>query len=70
MGIPGQITHPKEVEAIAKVIDVCRQHDVIPGIHMSNVATLKDWIGKGMRFISFSSDVDLLARAGERVLFS
>ncbi len=68
MGIPGQLTHPKEVEAIAKVIDVCRQHDVIPGIHMSNVATLKEWIQKGMRFVSFSSDVDLLARAGEESL--
>ena len=68
MGIPGQLTHPKEVEAIAKVIDVCRQHNVIPGIHMSNVETLKGWIGKGMRFVSFSSDVDLLARAGEESL--
>lgn len=68
MGIPGQLTHPKEVEAIAKAIDVCRQHDVIPGIHMSNVAALKDWIQKGMRFVSFSSDVDLLARAGEESL--
>jgi hypothetical protein len=35
---------------------------------MSDVATLKEWIGKGMRFISFSSDVDLLARAGEESL--
>jgi 2-dehydro-3-deoxyglucarate aldolase/4-hydroxy-2-oxoheptanedioate aldolase len=68
MGIPGQFTHPREVEAIAKVIDICRQHDVIPGIHMSNVATLKEWIEKGMRFVSFSSDVDLLARAGKESL--
>lgn len=68
MGIPGQLTHPKEIEAIAKVIDVCRQHNVIPGIHMSDVETLKGWIRKGMRFVSFSSDVDLLARAGEESL--
>jgi 2-keto-3-deoxy-L-rhamnonate aldolase RhmA len=68
MGIPGQLTHPGEVEAIEKVIDVCRKHSVIPGIHMSSVETLKDWIQKGMRFVSFSSDVDLLARAGEESL--
>jgi 2-keto-3-deoxy-L-rhamnonate aldolase RhmA len=68
MGIPGQLTHPREVEAIAKAIEVCRQHNVIPGIHMSNVAALKGWIRKGMRFVSFSSDVDLLARAGEESL--
>ena len=68
MGIPGQLTHPREVDAIARVIDVCQRHDVIPGIHMSNVETLKGWIQGGMRFVSFSSDVDLLARAGEESL--
>ena len=68
LGIPGQVTHPKEIAAIDKVIDVCRQHDLIPGIHMSNVATLKGWIDKGMRFVSYSSDVDLLARAGTESL--
>ena len=68
MGIPGQLTHPREVEAITRVIAVCRQHDVIPGIHMSNVATLKEWIQKGMRFVSYSSDVDMLARAGQESL--
>ena len=68
MGIPGQLTHPKEIEAIAKVIDVRQQHNVIAGIHMSNVETLKGWIRQGMRFVSFSSDVDLLARAGEESL--
>jgi 2-keto-3-deoxy-L-rhamnonate aldolase RhmA len=68
MGIPGQLTHPREVDAIARVIDVCQQHDVIPGIHMSNVDTLKGWIQRGMRFVSFSSDVDLLARAWEKSL--
>ena len=68
MGIPGQVTHPREVEAIERVIEVSRQHHVIPGIHMSHVATLKEWIQKGMRFVSFSSDVDLLARAGQESL--
>jgi hypothetical protein len=32
-------------------------------IHMSNLEMLKGWIEKGMRFVTFSSDVDLLARA-------
>lgn len=68
LGIPGQLTHPMEVEAIDRVIDVCRRHDVIAGIHMSDVATLKAWIRKGMGFVSFSSDVDLLARAGKESL--
>jgi 2-keto-3-deoxy-L-rhamnonate aldolase RhmA len=68
MGIPGQLNHPGEVEAVAKVIDVCQQHKITPGIHMSSVETLQDWIRKGMRFVSFSSDVDLIARAGQESL--
>ena len=68
LGIPGQITHPEEVEAITKVIEVCRQNNIIPGIHMSDAGTLKEWIEKGMRFVSFSSDVDLLAKAGQENL--
>ena len=62
LGIPGQITHPKEVEAIEKVVEVCLNHHIAPGIHMSKLETLKEWIQKGMRFVTFSSDVDMLAR--------
>jgi len=68
MGIPGQITHPKEVEAIETVLAICQKHAVVPGIHMSKRETLKDWIRRGMRFVTFSSDVDLLARAAQESL--
>lgn len=63
LGIPGQTTHPKEVAAISKVIDACHKHQIIPGMHMSKLETLKEWIQKGMRFVTFSSDVDLLTNA-------
>jgi 2-dehydro-3-deoxyglucarate aldolase/4-hydroxy-2-oxoheptanedioate aldolase len=62
LGIPGQMTHPKEVAAIEKVVAACQKHHIFPGIHMSKLETLTDWIQKGMRFVTFSSDVDLLAR--------
>ena len=68
MGIPGQITHPKEVEAIETVLAICQKHAVVPGIHMSKRETLKDWIRHGMRFVTYSSDVDLLARAAQESL--
>lgn len=68
MGIPGQASDPREASAIDRVIDVCRKHNIIPGIHMSKVELLRDWIGRGMRFVSFSSDVDLLARAAKESL--
>jgi 2-keto-3-deoxy-L-rhamnonate aldolase RhmA len=63
LGIPGEISHPDEVKAIDRVVEVCQKHGITPGIHMSNLEMLKAWIEKGMRFVTFSSDVDLLARA-------
>jgi 2-keto-3-deoxy-L-rhamnonate aldolase RhmA len=63
LGIPGQVTHPDEVQAIDRVVAVCQAHGITPGIHMSNLEMLSAWIEKGMRFVTFSSDVDLLARS-------
>ena len=63
LGIPGEISHPDEVNAINRVVDVCQKHAIAPGIHMSNLEMLKAWIEKGMRFVTFSSDVDLLSGA-------
>ena len=63
LGIPGEISHPDEIEAINKVVEVCQKHGITPGIHMSDLEMLKAWIEKGMRFVTFSSDVDLLSRA-------
>ena len=62
LGIPGQVTHPKEVEAIEKVVEACQKHGTVPGIHMNKLETLKEWIQKGMRFVTYGSDVDMLAR--------
>jgi 2-keto-3-deoxy-L-rhamnonate aldolase RhmA len=66
MGIPGQFSHPREIEAIERVVAVCRKQGIAPGMHMSDFETLKHWIRKGMRFVTFSSDVDLLTRAAEK----
>lgn len=63
LGIPGQFSHPREVEAIGRVVEVCRKQGIFPGMHMSDCAMLKSWIEKGMRFVTFSSDVDLLTWA-------
>ena len=63
LGIPGQISHPDEIKAINKVVEVCQKQGITPGIHMSNLEMLGAWIKKGMRFVTFSSDVDMLARS-------
>jgi len=61
LGIPGGVNHPREVEAIDRVIAVCRKRGTISGIHLFDLASLKKWVQKGMRFVTYSSDVALLA---------
>jgi len=63
LGIPGQVTHPREVKAIDRVIEVCNKHNIITGILMFDAALLKPWVEKGMRFVAYSSDISLLADA-------
>ena len=66
LGIPAELTHPKEVEAIEKVVQVCLQHNTIAGVHMFDVAQITEWIAKGMRLISYSSDINMLADAAAK----
>lgn len=68
LGIPGELNHPQEVTAIEKVIEVCQRKRIFSGIHLFDMAALKNWIGKGMRFVTYSSDVALLADAARNAV--
>jgi 2-keto-3-deoxy-L-rhamnonate aldolase RhmA len=63
LGFPGEINHPREMQAIERVVEVCRQSSIASGIHLFDIPTLKLWIEKGMRFLSYGSDVSFLADA-------
>ena len=63
LGVPGELTHPKEIKAIDRVVQVCLEHKSIAGIHMFDVEQISQWIAKGMRLISYSSDINMLADA-------
>jgi len=62
LGIPGEVNHPREIEAIDKVLSVCLPEKVV-GIQLFDVPSIKTWVQKGMRLISYSSDSALLADA-------
>jgi len=63
LGIPGQLNHPMEVEAIEKIAAVCKKHNKIGGILMFDQELLTKWIKHGFRFTVYSSDINLLADA-------
>ena len=63
MGIPGKIQDPREVAAIERVVEVCRQRGIASGTMLFDKEQAKNWIRKGMRFMAYSSDIGILADA-------
>ena len=57
LGIPGEFTHPKFLDAIDRVAAACRAHGKALGRLVPDVATAKEDHAKGFDFICYSGDV-------------
>ena len=58
---------PVYAEARQKVVDACRRHNVVAGIH-SSAAMGPDRVSEGFRFVLIASDVTALARGAAQDL--
>ena len=63
MEIPGQLDHPTAVRAVHKLIDVADACGVAPGIITADMATIRSWVSRGIRFVSYATDEILLEQA-------
>jgi 2-dehydro-3-deoxyglucarate aldolase/4-hydroxy-2-oxoheptanedioate aldolase len=63
LGIPGEFTHPRFVEAVERTFEVCLRNGVSPAIHISDVEAIKRYRDKGMRFLMVGSESRLLISA-------
>ncbi len=63
LGVPGKMTDPLLVSAIGSVLDACHRHNVYPAIHMNDLTLASHWASKGMRIVSFNSEVGMLTQA-------
>lgn len=68
MGIPGQIHHNNMTKAYQKVIDCCNDNGVAPGIHLQSIEDISKWIDRGMRFITYSYDIELFKKSSSDAL--
>jgi 2-dehydro-3-deoxyglucarate aldolase/4-hydroxy-2-oxoheptanedioate aldolase len=71
LGVDAGLDHPLMVESIHKVVTACQRHGIASGIHVADLSTLTSWMGKGMRFIVYSTDLNFLlkgAQSGLKVL--
>jgi len=64
LGVPGQSKHAKVVEAADRVIEACNRHSIVPAIHLGNTEALVEWMHKGVRMITWSTDIWMLLNSG------
>lgn len=62
LGVNGDITHPKVLESIDKVLAACKKHGIIAGI-MTNNDQLQNHLEKGFKFLIQGTDATLLFRS-------
>jgi len=60
LGVPGDFQHPSMVEAMEKVRDACRRHNVAPGTQTRTLKLGQFWKERGMIFLGCSSDTGML----------
>ena len=65
MGITAQFEHRDYLAARATILDACRRHSVVAGIHVvpPEPAQVKARIAEGYRFIGYSLDITMLTTA-------
>ncbi len=64
LGLPPRQDHDGGpfTEALETVVDACKRHGVVPGVHAGTTTTARKRIAQGFRFIEMCADAESLAR--------
>jgi len=59
LGLPGELEHPKVVEAKKKILEVAKEKGIAAGIHVvyPSISEFKKCLEEGYRFIAFGADI-------------
>jgi 2-keto-3-deoxy-L-rhamnonate aldolase RhmA len=63
LGIPGKLTDPLLQGAIDRVLRACAAGRAVPAVHVNVLEQGEAWAQRGMRMVSFSSEIALLSAA-------
>lgn len=63
LGVPGQMDAPIVTQAIDQVIAACRKHGITAAIQGNDLAFATHWVERGMKMISYSSEIGLMVAA-------
>lgn len=63
LGIAGQFTHPRFLDAVERVLQACRRHDKIPAFMAGDVENGKTLLAQGFRMLAYGGDIWLYQQA-------
>ena len=70
LGVPGDIFHPKMIEAVDKVLAVCKKLNKPAGIYVSSLGEAKTRIEQGFTLLAYSTDILILTAAAKNIVNS
>jgi 4-hydroxy-2-oxoheptanedioate aldolase len=59
-GVPGQLHHPLILQAVERVISLCRKRGIAVGINAEDLERARYWVERGVQLIAYSSDLGLI----------
>jgi 2-dehydro-3-deoxyglucarate aldolase/4-hydroxy-2-oxoheptanedioate aldolase len=60
LGVPGNITHPRMIDAFDRLVDAAQRHGKLAGRGVGDVDTALTWIRRGFRILTYSRDILML----------
>ena len=68
MGLTGKLNDPKVTAEVEKVIAACKRKNVAPGMLCNSTEEAKEWIARGIRFITYSNEITILQDEYDKAL--
>jgi 2-keto-3-deoxy-L-rhamnonate aldolase RhmA len=68
MGLPGDVGHPRVVQAINAFLRGCKRHNVIPGMWVDSIQDGRSWMRRGARFMTYGADFSMVLERSRVVL--
>lgn len=63
LGVTGRMRDPVLENAIRATLAACTRHGVVPALHTNDTALTAEWVSRGMRLVSVSSELGFLTTA-------
>src|SRR5690606_13732798 len=68
LGVPGEMGHPKVVDAIRSVVAACTAKGITAGIFAGTPEAAKRWIGEGVTLVGVGADTSIVRKALQAVV--